>query len=227
MMHIAFVGGGEFRSGCEGMDNYLLSMGGGGSTYVLVVPTAAVDAPDRASENGISYFSKLGVEAKSLMVLDRGHANDEALTNEIFEATHVYFSGGFPDYLLETLQGSLFVQRLCEWYRSGGILIGSSAGAMVMGSYMWSPRDKIWVEGLGFGEGFAVLPHHEERDAGVVAKTLWNNLPQNIRVFGVDAQTCCVRNQDCWRVEGLGNVTVYKPNGQQIYSCGQWINSGL
>ena len=164
---IALVGGDEFRPGCREMDKALLELGASGQPAVLVIPTAAAaeGRPDLAASNGVVYFASLGAQAMPLMVLRREEANVPELAVALEGITHVYFSGGSPDYLmLGVLRGSLLLERILEWRLEGGVLAGSSAGAMVMGEYMWSPRSGEWVKGLGVCPGVGVLPHHEGRD---------------------------------------------------------------
>ena len=140
---IALVGGDEFRPDCEEMDGRILVHTGRARPQVVVVPTAAVTAPEKAATNGIQHFSRLGADASALMVLDRRHANDEELTARVYWASVVYFTGGDPDYLLTTLWKSKLLSILQEQVNAGAILAGSSAGAMVMGSMMRQPSG-VW-----------------------------------------------------------------------------------
>ena len=222
---IALVGGDEFRPGCEIMDSYLLEITGPKAASVLIVPTAALDGPARAASNGVRHFSRLGAEASELMVLDGRDANDEALVGKIGQATHVYFTGGDPNHLLNTLKGSLLLQRLQEWSGEGGILVGSSAGAMVMGSSMRRPREGLWTDGLGLTEGLAVFPHHEHSDPAAVAETLEESVPRGIKVLGIDARTCCVGSPGDWKVVGVGKVTGYWNGQWQSFSSGESLPS--
>ena len=225
---IALVGGDEFRPGCRGMDKALLELGGKAQPSVLVIPTAAAaeGKPDMAAANGVVYFASLGAQAMPLMVLTREEANVPELEVALERISHVYFSGGSPDYLLEVLRGSLLLERIVEWRRGGGVLAGSSAGAMVMGEYMWSPRRGEWVEGLGVCPGVGVLPHHEGRDPAEVAASLKGALPEGVDVLGIDAQSGCVMKEGQWEVLGEGGVTVYRGDGWSRHAAGSFFSAG-
>ena len=110
---IVLVGGDEFRPGCEEMDRAILSAASGkGPSMVLVLPTAAVTGPQKAAADGVRHFSNLGAMARELMVLDRGHANDEHLIEAVSGASVVYFTGGSPTDLLAALVGSKLLAKL-------------------------------------------------------------------------------------------------------------------
>ncbi len=225
---IALAGGDEFRPGCRVMDKALLELGASDQPTVLVIPTAAAaeGRPDMAAANGVVYFSSLGAQAMPLMVLTREEANVPELAVALEDITHVYFSGGSPDYLLEVLRGSLLLEQILEWRRGGGVLAGSSAGAMVMGEYMRSPRSGEWVEGLGVCPGVGVLPHHEGRDPKEVAASLKGALPEDIDVLGIDAQSGCVTQKGQWEVLGEGGVTVYRRDGWRLHVAGPFSLGG-
>ena len=225
---IALAGGDEFRPGCRVMDADLLKLATSGQPSVLVIPTAAAaeGRPDLAAAHGVDYFTGLGARALSLMVLESEEANVPELAVALEGFSHIYFSGGSPDYLLAVLKGSLLLGRILKWSGDGGVLAGSSAGAMVMGEWMRSPRSGRWVEGLGICPGVGVLPHHEGRDPEEVSASLKGALPDGIDVLGIDAQTGCVMKESLWRVLGEGHVTVYREGGWRRYGGGECFSAG-
>ena len=224
---VVLVGGDEFRPGCETMDSYLLVAVSPGSASILIIPTAAVTNPSKAASDGVRYFSLLGARASELMILDRQRANDEVLCNAIFQASHVYFTGGNPNHLLTTLKGSLLLQCLEEWLAKGGVLAGSSAGAMVMGSAMRHLGTDDWAQGLGIVQGMAVLPHHEKSDPNIVAQTLEETAPKGLRVLGIDARTCCIGMPGSWKAVGVGKVTAYQGGSWQTFNSGEMLPPGF
>ena len=149
-------------------------------------------------------------DTSRLMVLDRAQADDPRYCETLIGAGVVYFAGGSPDYLLETLQGSLLEQALRQALANGTVLAGSSAGAMVMGAQMRRPQRGGWVEGLGLAHGVAVLPHHEDKDPAQTALQLQDQAPPDLTVLGIDARTGCLGRPGRWRVVGVGRVVVYQ-----------------
>ena len=208
---IALVGGDEFRPACREMDAELVRATGKRSPRVLIVPAAAShENAALAANHGVTHFLELGADAAPLMVTASEHANDEALISEVEDADMVYFTGGNPANLLEAVQGSLLLRKLDELLQRDGILAGSSAGAMVMGSWM---RFREWREALGIVPGVVSLPHHERSTPEETSAELTASGHADLWALGIDGATGCLSGPDGWTVLGDGNVTVYR-NGE-------------
>ena len=226
---IALVGGEEFRQYCRDMDREIMRATGKDPARVVVIPTAAVTGPAKAANDGVTHFAALGGNAEQLMVLDREQAEDPALAQGVAGADVIYFTGGNPSHLLESLRDSRLLAAIVEAMEQGAILGGSSAGAMVMGSQMRRPRAEEWVTGLGIAAGVVVLPHHERSDPAEVFQQIQGRLSGDLPGLpgliglGIDAQTGCLGHPGNWRVVGSGKVTVYRPEGWQIYQAGEAI----
>ena len=104
MDNVILVGGDEFREACVPMDTYLLDRLGKPKPRVAIIPTAAANhQPQKAAENGVRYFNALGANAESIMVLNREEAQKNSHLKKISEMDLIYFAGGDPEYLLNTL----------------------------------------------------------------------------------------------------------------------------
>ena len=224
---IALVGGEEFRSGCEDMDREIMRASGQDPARVLIIPTAAVAGPAKAANDGVTHFRKLGADAGRLMVLDKPQADDAAFIQPSRQAGVVYFTGGSPDYLLDTLRESELLKSILEAVGEGAVLAGSSAGAMVMGSHMRRPHGGGWVEALGIVPGVAVLPHHERSDPSETSRQLRTQAPAGLTVLGIDARSGCLGGPGSWRVVGAGRVTVYRGADWQVYGSGEALPSDV
>ena len=222
---LGLVGGEEFRSGCEEMDIEIMKASGQSPARVLIIPTAAVTGPARAANDGVTHFAKLGGNSSQLMVLDRSQSDDAAFVQSSFQPDQapgvVYFTGGSPDHLLETLASSQLLRNFMGAVAAGAVLAGSSAGAMVMGSLMRRPRSGGWIEALGIVPGVAVLPHHEGSDPKETSKQLQTQVPADITVLGIDARSGCLGRPGSWRAVGSGNITVYRGTDWHVYNAGQ------
>lgn len=225
---IVLAGGEEFRAGCEEMDRFILEASVAHPPRVLVVPTAAVDGPKIAASNGVRYFSRLGAVASELMVLNENQANDEEIVEGVSGASVVYFTGGSPEHLLHTLEGSKLLDRLLIERSKGALIGGSSAGAMVMGSMMWLRSARGWIRGLGLAEGLAVLPHHERGDPAAISSWLaTTGAPQELKTLGIDARTSCVGTPGNWKVLGAGKVTAYHDGSWTVFNSGDSLPLGF
>ena len=217
---IGLVGGEEFRTGCEEMDREIMRASGQEPARVLVIPTAAVTGPAKAANDGVTHFGSLGGDAGQLMVLDRSQADDPSFVEPSGDAGVVYFTGGSPDHLLATLRDSHLLKIILAAVDNGAVLAGSSAGAMVLGSFMRRPRGGGWVEALGLVPGVAVLPHHERQDPVEISQGLRAQAPAGLTVLGIDARTGCLGRPGQWRVVGSGKVTVYQGDQWAVYHSG-------
>ncbi len=218
---IGLVGGEEFRAGCEDMDREIMRASGQDPARVVIIPTAAVAGPAKAANDGVRHFSSLGGNASHIMALDKSHANDPSFVQALDGVGVIYFTGGSPDHLLETLQGSQLLKAILAAVENGAVLAGSSAGAMVMGSLMRRPRLGQWVEALKVTPGIAVLPHHERSDPRETSRQLQSQVSPNLVVLGIDARTGCLGRPGKWRVVGSGKVTVYRGDEWAIYNSGE------
>lgn len=219
---IALAGGDEFGRGCERMDEQMISATGLTSPKVVIAPTAAAKfRPDMAASNGVGYYNRLGAIAEPLMVLNSADADDESLVSSIDDADIIYLSGGTPSYLLEVLTNSLMFYRLRRAFDRGAIIAGSSAGAMVMGTWM---RYNGWHQALGLSGNVVSLPHHENADPDTVLKELQGTMPEGIVALGIDAMSGCIGTPGEWRAIGNGNITAYTASGWKRYSDGETIS---
>jgi cyanophycinase len=218
---IALLGGDEFRPGCEFIDRAVLNSTCKSSPKVLIVPTAAaLENPTLASLNGISYFSNLDADASSLMVLDSEDANNQELLKPLIECDVVYFTGGNPRYLIDVIVNSVFLERIYGVLDRGGVVAGSSAGAMMLGRYM---SFEGWYSGTGVAGNVVILPHHESIDPDFVAEKFSEESLKSIIGFGIDSQTGFFKMPLGWTVFGEGNVIGYSQGEWVKYSDGEII----
>jgi len=209
---IALAGGNEFRDNCVQMDRRLLSLLPTAAPRVVIIPAAAVHgSPRMAAEHGARYFNTLGAQATAPLIVSRDDANNAALVEDVDGADMVYLAGGDPGYLLDVLRGSLLLHKMQALFERGGILAGSSAGAMVLAARMrvWNKGD--WVEGLGLAGPLAVLVHHDGPQAApsdFLKKTPTFGQP----ILGIAEATACFSSDNLlWEVAGVGSVTRYQP----------------
>ena len=96
---------------------------------VMFIPTAAIDADAiqmlPKCMNDLLYF---GIKKENITVYDLHHPIDVELS-DLFDV--VYICGGSTQYLLNRLNENKFSWKLLKFIRSGGVVIGVSAGAVV------------------------------------------------------------------------------------------------
>jgi cyanophycinase len=228
---VALVGAGEFLPTMQPVDAYLLeqlkeSREIGGTPRVAIVPTAS--APDgegvplRWAKMGVEHFEKLGAEAEPVMLLTREDANRPEIVEQLRRANFVYFSGGKPRYLLETLAGSAAWQVIRDLHRQGGVVAGCSAGAMVLGGALFD-FPQVWrtLPALGLVPGIVVIPHFDEIPKAF--STPMASADRGLTVVGVEGGTALVSTDSRWIVQGKGGVTVFASKHRHRYTAGEEV----
>jgi cyanophycinase len=218
---IALVGGNEFRPDCEGMDRAIMARLGPRPKVVILPTAAARENPHLAAENGVRHFQRLEAVAEAAMVVDAATAGEKKWVAMIRKADLVYVAGGDPVYLLKTMSSSAAWDAARGVWERGGILAGSSAGAMIFGGRMWAPGQG-WREGLGLLPRIAVLPHHARLAAAWKVEEMTGSLSPGVTLVGIDEATALMGPP--WEMVGPGEVTVYEPKGTKIYTHAQRVN---
>ncbi len=229
---IVLMGVNEFRANCVPMDRELLGMIARQPVRVAILPMAAArQGPQQAARNGVDYFNGLGAQAYPVMALSRQDADDPQIVAMLNDADLIYLTGGDPAYLLANLRGSALFWAVLDRWRQGAMIVGSSAGAMVLGAAMrYGHR---WTPTLGLAARVAILPHHN--DAAFLALSLVGVPPtpsgaaNTPTMIGVAEATGIVSADDPgatemgthWRVVGAGTVTVYTLPAPQRYHAGE------
>ena len=225
---IALVGSGEFLPPIQPLDRKLLEHVQG-TPRVVVLPTASAPdgagVPERWATMGVAHFGTLGAQVEPVMLLTREDAENSAIAEKIAQANFVYFSGGKPRYLLETLQGTAAWEAIVALYTNGGVVAGCSAGAMVMGAALFNfPNFWQTTSALNLAPGLVIVPHFDEIPKLMLA-TL-NHASPNTTV-GVDGSTALVGHEDRWTVYGAGGVTVFEEKNKVRYIEGQEVRLPL
>lgn len=204
---LALVGGGEFADGCS-FDAALVDASG--ANEVLVVPTgAAYEHPQRLVEAAVSWFDRSGVAARGLDVLTRQDALDEDRAEVLRRSPFTYLVGASAMHLRSVLKDTPAWQALMAAWDSGGVLAGSSAGAMVLCDPMVDPRGGAFTLGLGLLGGLAVIPSHDQWSEDQAHRTRHMS-PPDLVLAGIDERTALLRSPDgSWRSEGAGEVAVF------------------
>lgn len=218
---LVLCGSGEFTPAMDDVDRGILADIGSRRIRVVIVPTAAgtEDTPKSWVEMGTAHFARLGADAMGVMVLDRADAEDPRHSEAVADADWIYFSGGKPGYLVETLSGTPFWSAVLARHRAGAVLAGSSAGAMMLGSRTFHfpdgldengvPRRVAVRDALGLLPGIFVAPHFD-----AVPGEMWRRWaeiwPDGHRMLGIDEDTAIVEGPGGWTVVGNGRAVVFR-----------------
>lgn len=210
-------------------DRGLLAATGRARARVVILPTASY--PDgeavfqRWATMGAEHFGELGAEVETVLVRDRAAADDGAGVQAIGEADLIYLSGGKPGHLMAVLDGSALGRALVAAHERGAVLVGCSAGAMVLaGSHADLRRRMLpwplrWRPALGLVAGAVVLPHYDAWPEPVTA-LMALQAPRGATVLGIDEDTAAVGRDGSLQVHGRGRVTVWRGRHRERFRAG-------
>jgi cyanophycinase len=224
MGHILLEGGAEFGGRMAVPDRRAIALAGGPDARISIIPAAA--APDnnhgRAGDRAEAWFRGLGARhVRVVPLIDKTSARDTAVSEALGMSNLIFILGGFPVYLADTLGGSPSWKAVTKTVDRGGVLAGSSAGAMVLCEYYYDPIEKEIKPGLNLISNTCVIPHHDRYGAGWI-RHIERDVPHAILV-GIDEETGMIREEgsDAWQVHGGGYVTLYRSGRAVIFSAGQ------
>jgi cyanophycinase len=205
------LGSGEFEPWSEAAERFALS-GATGDCSVAILATASGREGDAVFERwnamGLAHYASLGITANALPVRNRIDALDTRWAAMLDSASMVFFSGGSPKYLAESMNGTPTWEAVRRLIERGGVFAGCSAGAMITGAAgMRFP----------FSSGLGLLPTsalgvHWDALSGWWIRWLRDlaprRVPAAVRFIGVGENTAVASDGDVWRVFGRGVVDV-------------------
>ena len=228
---IALVGSGEYLPVMEEIDRYLLSSLNVRTPRVVCIPAAAGQEGDesvnRWSRMGVDHFQRLGADVQALRIINKDSANDAQYESILEGADLIYFSGGNPQYLFETLHGSRAWNAMQKAWITGAVYAGCSAGAMILSKRIPSFRLAGTLEGFGIVPAKFIIPHFDAIP-GIwkpLVLALKGQLKKSERMIGVDENTALVGQLGGeWKVMGKGKVHIFKNRESAVYEDGQTLS---
>lgn len=220
---IALVGSGEYLPVMAQIEANLIS--GRGDKYVQI-PTAAAQEGERSlnywRDLGIAQAQRIGVQPVPLLITDRLKADDDEYVKQIEGAGLIYFSGGNPHYLANTLRDTKLWQAIHQAWLSGAALAGCSAGAMAIANHIPELRSfsKTTTPGFALLPNVRVLPHFDRMFMNIVSRIKHD---KGLTILGIDENTALVGGLDEWEVQGVGSVWVFFDGGKIQYKSGQKV----
>ena len=232
---IALVGSGEYLPVVDEIDRFLLAHCGadGHTPRVACLPTAAGQEGEQSwgrwMRMGEEHFRRLGAEVSALPVIDRASANDPAHASILEAADLIYFSGGNPLYLFETLNGSRCWEAAQKAWERGAVYAGCSAGAMILGQEIPNFRAAALTNVRAFGllPVRMIFPHFDRWKVvrGAILNPLRRRLGADDYALGVDEETALVGRPGVseWTVLGRQTVSVITKAGVRVYKSGEKV----
>jgi cyanophycinase len=230
---IALVGAGEYLPVMNDVDRYLLDSVArpGAAPRVVCLPTAAGPEGDevieRWSDMGIRHFKALNADVQALRIIDRASADDPRFESALESADLIYFSGGNPSFLYETMQGSRAWLAAEKAWARGAAYAGCSAGAMILARRLPNFR-KMWMgstDGFGTVPADYVMPHFDRSGPFKPLMTVLRaQMKDGQRMIGIDENTALVgKLGGDWKAMGSGTVHVMTRRNDAVYRAGEAV----
>ncbi len=226
---LALVGSGEYLPQMSAIDGALLEGLGSGPKRVALLPTASgleAGMPACWNRMGVAHFEGLGAQATPVPLVAPADAHNAQVLAALEGADMYYFSGGNPEYVIETIRGTPAWDAIARGWQAGAALAGCSAGAMMLGGYTLSVRSVMrgqaprWVPALGIVPELVIMPHFD-RMADFAGEQMFRAIlasaPAGVTLVGVDEDTALIRAgaPGLWRVEGRQTVSVFGADGRR------------
>ena len=234
---VALLGSGEYLPVMNDVDAYLLANCGanGRKPRVVCLPTAAGREGDasvnRWSNMGVEHFKRLGADVRAGPVIDTESANDLEHAAAVEEADVVYFSGGNPAYLHQTMKDSLVWKSAQKVWERGGVYAGCSAGAMILAREIpdFRAMGLRSISAFGVVPVAFVMPHFDAIPifGKPMVATLRKRLKDGEMMVGVDEDTAIVgKLGEEWTVMGTAKAHTFTKGESKSYSAGEKFSLG-
>jgi len=202
---------------------------GGKDERIIAITTAACwDEILDVESSYLEYMLSFGfTNVEVLHTRDIKEANSQEFSDRLRNASGIWFGGGGPECLLAPYLHTNFHESLKNYLGNGGVIAGTSAGAIVLGSYFQALHGepervgRIEFEGFSFLKNVAVAAHidtsenmFEEQIVSVI-----NNYYPGLLGIGISEDTAIVVKKDLLSVDGAGLVKIY--DGRAIKTLGR------
>jgi cyanophycinase len=225
-----------------------VELAGGPQARIIVIPTAPSairfgddnvvlnpDWPRDRKEWGLYHeYLKRWFSADRVEIVhtrERNKADEEKFVAPLHSVSGVYLTPGNSGRLADAYLGTRMQTALKALLDRGGVIFGSSAGAIILGSFTVRGRpDKPLLmapgrtTGFGFLANVAINPHltSAKRDAELV--NVVDAYPQILGI-GIEDDAALVVQKNAFEIVGTGRVAIYdnvRRDGAWYY----WLRPG-
>lgn len=227
--HLVIIGGVQTKD----IIAEFVELAGGKDARIIIIPNAGSE-PIENSEIQQKEFSEFGAQSDYIL-FSRETADSEPNLKNMDWANAVFFLGGDQSILTHDMLNTKLLNKVYEiYYKKGGVIGGTSAGAAVMSevmitgnelknkdsssSFISIEQNNIEVkQGFGFLKNSIIDQHFLKRKRH---NRLISTLIEHPKLFGIaiDESTAIIVNPDeTFKVIGNNQVLIYDPtNGKDI-----------
>lgn len=171
---------------------------------LLIVVTAPYPTQELAYRHAEKYFASLKIKTKMSGLLDKKDATDQKLVSEIKNAKAIYIAGGTPSRLVDAFIDTPAGEGLLSAVSNQAVVMGSSAGAMLMSKRVIMPTGQDLGQGLNLLNEAIVLPHY----SGIVPGWVKPYKDSGINFYGLaEGSSVLTSSTDATLLTEFGSVT--------------------
>ena len=210
---VCLQGGAEFGPDTRQMDAALLRRAGG--PVVVTALAGAVGHEYRtANANGVRHFRALGAE--DVVAAPDAREDPAGALEALRRARLLVLPGGSPSRLLAALRTTGVADVVTDLPAAGGVVSGSSAGAMVLCGWTVLPdRPGPAVErGLGVVPDVLVLPHWSGAGRTDWLRAVEAAVPSDVEVLGIPEQSGVLVDDAGFTAVGTSATSLLRSGGR-------------
>lgn len=211
---LIIIGGGDIL---DTMYNLFAKEIGGKDQPIVYIPTATDDEPwIQAGQHLVKFTSRGFTNLTTVHTRDKQKANDPIFIDRIRKAKGVFIGGGDQANIAASFLGTEVHNELIALLSRGGVIMGTSAGATIMGEVMitgWEQRKAPHVQhqypaGLAFMKNTSIDQHVlvRNRQFDLIPMLEANN---NLLGMAIDEATAAYVQRDSIQVIGRSYMMIY------------------
>jgi len=239
---LALVGSGEYLPIMQDLESALINSGisNGKPNKFLQIPTAAgEESAERLKfweSRGADQARRIGTVQEFLPIFNREDAFKDKYISLVKDSALIYFSGGDPGYLANSLSETPLWDEIRKNWLNGASLAGCSAGAMAFSSDVpnFFRMKEEGIPGLNVIPHLRPIPHYNKFFGWIPdsAAKIVMKAPEGTTIIGIDEDTALVTGLDeetnfsenNWRVYGEGNVHILSGAPTGRFKVGELVH---
>jgi cyanophycinase len=214
---LIIIGGGGSTPKIQ--EKFLELAGGKENAHIVVITASAGDSAAYSTRSADRLKEQFGVEDVTVLhTKSIVEANSDAFIEPLKRATAVWFEGGRQWRAADSYLNTRAHQAFLDVLDRGGVIIGSSAGASIQGSFLWrgdtaGPHILVGdhTQGLGFLKNSVIDQHLLRRNREFDLVEFIRKAPDLIGI-GLDEATAILVQKDTLEVIGRSYAVIYDHN---------------
>jgi cyanophycinase len=212
---LIIVGGGNMP---DSLFTFFANYCGGKDQPIVYIPTATTDE-EYIKEGGhlVKFTSRGFTNLSTIHTRDKVKADDPRNIELVKNAKGIFFGGGDQDLIAAAYGGTQLYKEFIALLDRGGVIMGTSAGATIMGSLLVGGDARIdltkpypFQPAFSFVKNMAIDQHVLARNRQFDLIPVIENNPGNIGV-AIDESTAIIVEAGKFKVWGLSYALIYDP----------------